>query len=69
MFTAGAVVMGVFGITAWEISASVTRHEAGAEVARWQAWWNATCADRSPGRVIVAGKPVCQVPMEPAAGK
>jgi hypothetical protein len=46
------------------LPAAVARQEAGAEVARWQSWWNATCADQSPRRIIVAGKPVCQVPMD-----
>ncbi|MFL5289313.1 MAG: hypothetical protein ACJ8AW_52250 [Rhodopila sp.] len=63
-FAAGCVAMGLVGTTAWTLSAAVTRREAGAEVARWQSWWNATCADQSPRRVVLAGKPVCQVPME-----
>jgi sterol desaturase/sphingolipid hydroxylase (fatty acid hydroxylase superfamily) len=66
-FTAGCVAMGLVGATAWTLSAAVARQEAGAEVARWQAWWTATCADQSPHRVVVAGKPVCQVPIEQAA--
>jgi len=60
----GAFVLGavsVLGVVA------VTQHDANAEAARWQSWWNATCADQSPHRVVVAGKPVCQVPIEQAA--
>jgi hypothetical protein len=63
-FTAGCGAMGLVGRAAWMLSAAVARQEAGAEVARWQSWWNATCADQSPRRIIVAGKPVCQVPMD-----
>jgi hypothetical protein len=37
--------------------------------ARWQAWWNATCADQSPHRIVVAGKPVCQVPIKQTGDK
>ena len=45
-------------------SEELMRREAGAGVARWQAWWPATCADQSAHRIPIGGKPVCQVPIE-----
>jgi hypothetical protein len=66
---AGCVAMVLVAVGAWTLSAAIARHDANAEVARWQAWWTATCADQSPRRVVLAGKPVCQVPMEQAGGK
>src|SRR3954469_19577772 len=65
-FGAGCGAMGLVGMAAWTLSAAVARHDADAAVARWQSWWTATCADQSPRRVVVAGKPVCQVPIEQA---
>jgi hypothetical protein len=52
----------------WATATAVARHDVNAKAARWQAWWNATCADQSPPRVVV-GKPVCQVPIKQTGGK
>jgi hypothetical protein len=63
-FVAGATTMAFVCASTWALASAVARHDANAEVARWQAWWAATCGDQSPHRIIIAGKPVCQVPME-----
>jgi hypothetical protein len=47
----------------------ITRHEAGAEVTRWQAWWTASCGNQSPHRITIAGNAVCQVPIDQTAEK
>jgi hypothetical protein len=60
----GAGVMGVVITGIWNVAAAVTRQEARADNDRLQSWWNATCGDRSPNRIVIAGKPVCQVPMD-----
>jgi hypothetical protein len=66
---AGAGAAAIICMATWATATAVTRHDANAEVARWQAWRTATCADQSPRRVVLAGKPVCQVPMEQAGGR
>jgi hypothetical protein len=66
---AGAGAAALICVTTWATATAVTQHNANTEVARWQAWWAATCADQSPRRVVLAGKPVCQVPMDQAGGK
>jgi hypothetical protein len=65
VFVAGLVI-GILG--GYWVGARQSQ-DAVAEAARWQSWWNATCADQSPRRVVVAGKAVCQVPVEQAAGR
>jgi hypothetical protein len=62
---AGAGVAALICMATWATATAVARHDANAEAARWQARWAATCADQSPRRIVVAGKPVCQVPIEP----
>src|SRR3954454_12249170 len=61
---AGVGAAALVCMTTWATATAVARHDAGAEVARWQLWWNPTCADQSPRRVVIAGKAVCQVPMD-----
>jgi hypothetical protein len=68
-FAAGCAVNGLTNSAAWTTATAVARHDARAELAQWQIWWNATCVDQSPRRIVVAGKAVCQVPMDLAAGK
>jgi hypothetical protein len=63
---AGAGAAALICMATWATATAVTRQQANAEVARWQAWWAATCAEQSPPRIVVAGKPVCQVPIEQA---
>jgi hypothetical protein len=58
-FAVGCATMGLVGLAAWQASAAVERHEAAKEIGQWQAW----CA--APGhQVVIAGKPVCQVPLQ-----
>jgi hypothetical protein len=67
--TAGAGVAALICMATWATATAVTRHDANADAARWQAWWATTCADQSPHRIVVAGKLVCQVPIEPVASR
>ncbi|MFL5281054.1 MAG: hypothetical protein ACJ8AW_08640 [Rhodopila sp.] len=61
---AGAGVAALICVGTWATATVVARRDAGVEVARWQAWWTTTCADQSLHHIVVAGKPVCQVPIE-----
>jgi hypothetical protein len=68
-FAAGAGAVALICMASWAAAKAVARHDAATETARWQAWWMAICGDQSPRRIIVAGKPVCQVPIEQTARK
>jgi hypothetical protein len=61
--------MGLISVLAWTAAAAVTRHNADAETARWQSWWTSACGSQSPHRLVVAGRVVCQVPLEDKAAK
>jgi hypothetical protein len=66
---AGAGAATLICMATWATATAVAQHNANAEAARWQAWWTTICAEQSPRRIVVAGKPVCQVPIEQAAGR
>jgi hypothetical protein len=66
-FSAGCVAMGLVSVLAWTAATAVTRHNADAETARWQSWWTSACGSQSPHRLVVAGRVVCQVPLEDKA--
>jgi hypothetical protein len=62
--TVGAAVMGGIGYATWQASAAVAQRDATTEAAKWSAWCN------TPGhRVLIAGKAVCQVPLEPEVSR
>jgi hypothetical protein len=65
----GAGTPALICMATWATATAVARHDANAEIAQWQIWWTNTCGDQSLRRIVVAGKPVCQVPIEQAGGK
>lgn len=66
---AGAGIIAVTIAATWILSASIARRDPEAAVAHWQSWWNTTCGVQSPRRVVIAGKTVCEVPIDDIADK
>jgi hypothetical protein len=63
-FAVGMVTMSMICAASWSLATSVARHDASVEIVRWQTWWRSACGDTSPNRVVLNGKPICQVPIE-----